>query len=81
MNKEEEVSIITNNTPPEVKVLNNNNTFNKLKNIQNLLKKESALKELCKKIKIYNLQLFKQEKKQIEKLKSNAKKSIKQNQK
>lgn len=55
MNKEEEVSIITNNTPPEVIVLNTNNTFNKLKNIQNLLKKESALKELCKKIKIYNL--------------------------
>jgi hypothetical protein len=45
MNQEEEVLNIT----PEVKALNNN-TFNKLKNIQNLLKKESALKELCKKI-------------------------------
>ena len=51
MNQEDEVSINSNNTP-EVKALNNN-TFNKLKNIQNLLKKESALKELCKKIKIY----------------------------
>ena len=51
MSQEDEVSINSNNTP-EVKALNNN-TFNKLKNIQNLLKKESALKELCKKIKIY----------------------------
>ena len=53
MNQEDDVLINSNNTP-EVKALNNN-TFNKLKNIQNLLKKESALKELCKKIKIYNL--------------------------
>ena len=48
MNQEEELLINTNNIP-KVKALNNN-TFNKLKNIQNLLKKESALKELCKKI-------------------------------
>ena len=54
MNQEVEFSNNKNNLP-EVKALNNNNTFNKLKNIQNLLKKESALKELCKKIKIYNL--------------------------
>ena len=53
MNQEVEYSNNKNNIP-EVKALNNN-TFNKLKNIQNLLKKESALKELCKKIKIYNL--------------------------
>ena len=76
MNQEEEVLNIT----PEVKALNNN-TFNKLKNIQNLLKKESALKELCKKIKIYNLQLFKQEKKQINKLRNNVERYMKQNQK
>ena len=48
MNQAEEVLNKTNNIP-EIKALNNN-TFNKLKNIQNLLKKESALKELCKKI-------------------------------
>ena len=80
MNQEEEFSNNKNNIP-EVKALNNNNTFNKLKNIQNLLKKESALKELCKKIKIYNLQLFKQEKKQINKLRNNVERYMKQNQK
>ena len=30
-------------------------TFNKLKKIQNLLKKESALKKLCKKNNIYKI--------------------------
>ena len=30
-------------------------TFNKLKKIQNLLKKESALKNLCKSNNIYNI--------------------------
>ena len=33
-------------------------TFNKLQRIQNLLKKESALKKLCKKILIYKSSFY-----------------------
>ena len=41
-----------NKTPTPYDTLNHQEekTFNKLKRIQNLLKKESALKQLCKKI-------------------------------
>jgi hypothetical protein len=35
-------------TPNSNEIKNKDKTFNKLKEIQNLLKKESALNELCK---------------------------------
>ena len=34
----------------EIKFRQNDRTFNKLRDLQTLIKKESALKELCKKI-------------------------------
>ena len=39
-----------NNNLKESMSMNNDKTFNKLKELQILIKKESALKELCKKI-------------------------------
>ena len=39
-----------NNNLTEPVSMNNDKTFNKLKELQILIKKESALKELCKKI-------------------------------
>ena len=44
-NIKNENSLIEEQIPP-----NNDKTFNKIKDLQTLLKKESSLKELCKKI-------------------------------
>ena len=35
---------------PDLKLNSNDKTFNKLRDLQSLIKKESALKELCKKL-------------------------------
>ena len=42
-------------TPVDNQIKQEDETFNKLKKIQNLLKKESALKKLCKKNNIYKI--------------------------
>ena len=48
--------IIDNITEIEVESKETDKTFNRLKELQDLLKKESALKELCKqKTKYYNI--------------------------
>ena len=48
--------IIDNITEVEVESKETDKTFNRLKELQDLLKKESALKELCKqKKKFYNI--------------------------
>ena len=69
----------------EIKSNNNDKIFNRLKELQALIKKESSLKELCKKdlkikIHLYILQLFTQGKKQKDKQNFNAKLYIKANQ-